>query len=72
MYPIQGHFLGRFYAPNQEESANQAQKANSISLVAAQHAHTNAKLVKETKCPAVLREELNVGPTPHSCLCYDT
>ena len=69
LYPIQGHFV---YAPNQEESANQAQKANSISLAAAQHAHTNAKLVNETKCPAVLREELNVGPTPHSCLCYDT
>ena len=47
LYPIQGHF---FYAPNQEESANQAQKANSISLAAAQHAHTNAKLVNAPQC----------------------
>ena len=48
MYPIQGHF---FYAPNQDESANQAQKAKSISLAAAQHAHTNAKLVNGNEMP---------------------
>ena len=40
-----------FYAPNQEESANQAQKANSISLAAAQHAHTNTKLVNGNEMP---------------------
>jgi hypothetical protein len=64
MYLIQGHFLGCFYAPNQEDSANQAQKANSrqsISQAAAQHAHTNAKLENGSEMPRSAPGGINRG-----------